>query len=352
MICTHPGSARTRRVGFTLIELLVVVAVIALLIGLLVPALAQARRAAQFTSDLSNLRQLAIASVGYTVDVEAFPIGYVERAGSWNLRGHRFGGMSTAEDLATVQDGFEYSPYYERPINERMYDDVFPREWDEVEVIANEDRVRRNEFISPRDAPERSTYADAALYPNAQLPYWGSRSADDVLGTSYSFNTWFNDSPGWDFPNGNSFESFEENKRAIDDRVERIARSILFNEAPSRFVMIHEYAVEYTRRASVTTGFGDTVRVMIPGFYAYAEDQPRSGNVDNERPMGYLSAFGDGHARSVNVDPQSFRPGFWDPAQHISVLPNGHPIPATGRDYAFGSTARFPDWVDNAITPE
>ena len=48
------------RRGFTLVELLVVIAVIALLIGVLVPALSGARKAGLLAADQSNLRQLAV----------------------------------------------------------------------------------------------------------------------------------------------------------------------------------------------------------------------------------------------------------------------------------------------------
>lgn len=60
--------------GFTLIELLVVVAVIAVLIGILLPALGKARRAAMNVKCASNMHQVAISLIAYTSDFNAkFP---------------------------------------------------------------------------------------------------------------------------------------------------------------------------------------------------------------------------------------------------------------------------------------
>ncbi len=57
-----------RAAAFTLIELLVVIAIIALLIAILLPGLAGARKAARTDICMSNMRQLAIALYSYNGD--------------------------------------------------------------------------------------------------------------------------------------------------------------------------------------------------------------------------------------------------------------------------------------------
>lgn len=77
--------------GFTLIELLVVISIIAVLMGIMMPALSKAREQAKSTVGKSNLRQLNIANNGYAAENNG---NYVIAAKDmWSKNLHRWHGV-------------------------------------------------------------------------------------------------------------------------------------------------------------------------------------------------------------------------------------------------------------------
>jgi prepilin-type N-terminal cleavage/methylation domain-containing protein/prepilin-type processing-associated H-X9-DG protein len=78
--------SRWRR-GFTLIELLVVVAIIALLMGILMPALGKAKKQARGTTCLSGLKQIGVAAVLYAQDNDLYiPRGSTGSTAIWFMQ--------------------------------------------------------------------------------------------------------------------------------------------------------------------------------------------------------------------------------------------------------------------------
>jgi prepilin-type N-terminal cleavage/methylation domain-containing protein/prepilin-type processing-associated H-X9-DG protein len=106
-----------RQRAFTLIELLVVISVIALLIGILLPALKQARERARTVVCQSNLRQLSMAMFTYATDYEQIPGAYWE--GSINLDWCGKNNEKYYQDPDEWRHPMETSPLYKYVSNDQ-----------------------------------------------------------------------------------------------------------------------------------------------------------------------------------------------------------------------------------------
>ena len=259
------ARSRPTRGGFTLVELLVVVAVIALLIGLLLPALSSARRAGQLVVSMSNVRQITTAALAYTYDHDdqwaVIPASQPTKGASGPVAwcSWSWGGKTASDYWKTAAGGVYHMPSRKRPINRYAHPDVDL----DVEEADETRRVELPIFRAPRDSE------------SYQRQYWSDEptatdtpSYDDV-GTSYHLNMrwWFDDKVA---PGDNSMEKWI--------RLRRIFRRGAA-DVPSNFVWLHDQVMDVV-----------AVRAFdIEGLY---------GGLNQS-----VAAFMDGHAKYVRVNP-------------------------------------------------
>jgi prepilin-type N-terminal cleavage/methylation domain-containing protein len=191
--------------AFTLIELLVVVAIIALLIGVLVPALSRGREAARLATSMANMRQITIAAVNYShhhndnwpvVPLERLdttgdgPPKYVtgEEAGDIAFNSWGFGGK-TNHVYWTTMTPINNVPIERRPLNPWVYPDL---DFAKLGGFGRKGNQIRNIELEIFRCPSDKASYQRGFWAKDPSPSVEISSYDDC-GTSYHMNVkwWF-----------------------------------------------------------------------------------------------------------------------------------------------------------------
>lgn len=185
---------QSQEAGFTLIELLVVISIIALLIGILLPALGRARRSAQSVECLNNQKQIGMALHWHINETDLIPR---EASGGGDPRYDLpwpyvfrpyFTGMTNAEFERRHDGGGHRGDYFESMDVYRCPSHPNPKH--NINYVSNGFNFREPGYIqsSPR---QKACYPNAFRSPS-RVVYMADYTDDDqnILGNyiySYRF---------------------------------------------------------------------------------------------------------------------------------------------------------------------
>jgi len=269
------------RRGFTLVELLVSIAIIAVLIGLLFPALGFARQRSWDAGCLANMKHSSTAWQAYTVDHGHFP--HAELPDDMQrLQTQMWAGVDWYSD--ELRQNGEGTPDADRPLN--AYLGMDPRQTTGGDVVRcpGDDRMFYTDvegFTLGEPNVQELPHPDPR-YRNSRSPD-GNRSFHGCFGNSYLANDWAWVSPSAPF----GFDASRESHRRLWLSFENGPEDY---EDPSRFVLLTEH------------GIGNVMRLTT--YRAEFDFNTLAYQQHNFRHGEYRSAmaFLDGAARFVDME--------------------------------------------------
>jgi prepilin-type processing-associated H-X9-DG protein/prepilin-type N-terminal cleavage/methylation domain-containing protein len=262
-----PGKPKSSH-AFTLVELLVVIGIIAVLIGVLLPALNKARQQSQSVACLSNMRQLGQGLVMFTQEHK----GYLPK-GWFNARPAATGNANdvVASDYSASDNwGFRFPMYG----------------WDYV--MLQYVGKSKNVFACPTDTePQMRGLFDNPQYGFDQTLLTDKWEADDLAG-SYRINT-------SDLTN----KAYDAMKIT---QIKRPSLAILFLEGAGKNTTLHPNPQDGPLHHVATWEDDAEAKVGPPNTNAATNAVNRINIAWNRHAKRSNYVFADGHAESLVYD--------------------------------------------------
>lgn len=299
---------RGRRSAFTLIELLVVVAIIALLIGILLPALGEARKSGRITIDQSNLKQLMTACASYATDykdrnasftvrsdnrdgsgIEVYPDLYAQAAGD-DLRGASAQAVAILRRRAGRDDIDQIDSWIPHVLyNHLVLQDYMASRLPERTVVDPDDRYRLEWQKDPVNYRNTGAIVPAATDDNSAkrwpysssyefVPFWYAPDYGDTItqGSSHRY---------YGFTTGTGTNIL--GRRLITDAAFPSQKVAIMNSTSRHFAKRWYYYAHPQARCTLAF-FDNSVRIKLTGPAQRYGQNPADANEggDPSNPSG------------------------------------------------------------------